>query len=80
MGLLPGALRKARKSHVPAFAKGSSPQDREGNFLAHPTGVVTQEQAEVLDWEGVVIWGPDGQDLALPRGSAAAAATSHANF
>ena len=73
MGPLPGALREACESHVPALAKRGTPQDREINVLAHHASVLAQKHVQALDQEGVGFWGPVGQDLSLSSGDTAAA-------
>ena len=58
MGPLPGALREACESHVPALAKRGTPQDRKHNITTHPAGVLYRQQAQALDRAWVSVWGP----------------------
>ena len=79
MGPLPGELRKACEAHVPAIAKLVTPQDREGNVLAHLAHVLTWKQAEALDWAEVGFWGPISRDPDL-YGDATTVASSRAQI
>ena len=52
---LPGALHETRKAHLPALEKCGTKQDKEGDYTAHPTGVLSWQKAEALDQAGVVV-------------------------
>ena len=53
MGPLPGALREYCKVHVPVLVEHGTPQDGEGNFLAHASGFISRQQADAMDWATV---------------------------
>ena len=44
MGTLTGELHKAHKYHVQELAEHGTPQDGEGDFSAHPAGVIAHHQ------------------------------------